>query len=209
MTLTLAIVVIPIGFVAWTLTEYLAHRFLMHSTGGRGPAAHEHLMHHAQPARTRTFVRTIGHLSMYATAAALGWLLTFAVATPIAVGLAVGWAFGYTAYEGLHFAAHHHKVRGRYDRWLRERHFHHHFGSPKKNLGVLVPWWDRLFGTEERPMIITVPRRVAMAWLLDDDGQVRREFAARYRVVGRRARTDAQLESDRTAAFADRLLSVE
>lgn len=204
---------LSLGVVAWTLTEYVAHRFTMHGTGGRGPAAHEHLMHHAQPARTRPLVRTIGHLSMYATAAVIGWVLAQAMPGIWAISLAVGWAFGYTAYEGIHFHAHHHPPKGRYDLWLRKRHFHHHFSQPKTNLGVLIPWWDQLFGSEvaphQIPNQIKVPRRVAMAWLIDDTGEVHPEFADDYVVVGRRASSDEQRALDKRAAFADQPLAID
>lgn len=200
---------VPLGVVAWTLTEYIAHRFTMHSTGGRGPAAHEHLMHHAQPERTRPLVRVIGHISMYATALAIGLVLGLVMARPIAFALALGWAFGYTAYEGVHFHAHHHAPRGAYDLWLRKRHFHHHFVAPKTNLGVLVPWWDQLFGTEVAPNRIKVPRRVAMPWLFDEHGEPDPSYATDYQIVGLRRLSPAQKEDDIDAAFSDRPLALD
>lgn len=197
------------GFVAWTLTEYLAHRFTMHGTRGRGPAAREHLMHHAKPARTRRFIRTVGHLGMYLTAVAIGLLLSLLVSTVVAATIAIGWALGYTAYEGTHFHAHHHRPRGRYDLWLRRRHFHHHFVSPQSNHGVLVPWWDQLFGTEVNPDVIPVPRRVAMTWLLDTDGAIRDDYRGDYVLAGTGragAINEQQQASDIEAAFANQPL---
>lgn len=200
---------LSLGVVAWTLTEYVAHRFTMHGTGGRGPAAHEHLMHHAQPARTRPLVRIGGHLSMYATAAVLGWLLAQVIPNVWASSIALGWAIGYTAYEGIHFHAHHHPPKGRYDLWLRKRHFHHHFSQPKTNLGVLIPWWDQVFGSEVAPSKIKVPRRVAMEWLIDERGQVLPRFTDDYVVVGQRASSDEQRALDKSAAFADQPLAFD
>lgn len=207
--LAVALAGLSLGVIAWTLTEYAAHRFTMHSTGGRGPAAREHLMHHAQPARTRPLVRTIGHISMYLVAAAIAWVLSLVIATTWAIALALGWALGYTAYEGVHFHAHHHRPRGRYDLWLRRRHFHHHFVAPKKNLGVLIPWWDQLFGTEAELGMIKVPRRLAMSWLVDECGAVHERYAADYCVVGQRRDSDTQRTSDIQAAFADQPLALD
>lgn len=215
-SLAVALAGLSLGGAAWTLTEYGAHRFTMHSTGGRGPAAHEHLMHHAQPARTRPLIRIIGHVSMYATAAVIGWILALFVPLILAMALAVGWALGYTAYEGAHFHAHHHPPLGsylssvgRYDLWLRKRHFHHHFVAPKTNLGVLVPWWDQLFGTEAPVGTIKVPRRVAMSWLIDDSGNVHDVFTTDYTVVGRRRDDKSQRANDIEAAFADQPLALD
>jgi len=155
----------------------------MHSTRGRGPAAREHLMHHAKPARTRPFVRTLGHVGMYLTAAAIGVLLSLVAPLGVSVALAGGWALGYTTYEAAHFHV-----------------------SPQANHGVLVPWWDQLFGTEVRPDVIAVPRRVAMNWLIDADGAIRDEYANDYRLAGSRRADPQQQARDIEAAFADQPL---
>ena len=69
-------------------------------------------------------------------------------------------------YEYCHAQAHLRGPVGTYSHWLRIHHFHHHFGHPMSNHGVSVPWWDRVFGTLERPERVRVPRRLAMGWLL-------------------------------------------
>lgn len=208
------------GFVTWTLTEYSAHRFLMHSVGGRGPAAKEHLMHHAQPDRTRFLIRTAGHFGMYAGAAAIGFALSLTVPRPVAIGIALGWALGYTAYEYLHWRAHHRAPFASparleaFDLRLRQRHFHHHFAQPKQNLGVMNSLWDQLFGTEVDPSRmpddpIKVPRRLAMTWLVDDAGAIKPEFAADYVLAGRLTRSEQQDAIDRAQAFSDNAPSLQ
>jgi len=192
-----------LGVVLWTGTEYGAHRFAMHSVKGRGPAAKEHLMHHAQPERTRRFIRLLGHLGMYTTAVAIGFVLSFVAPLVVAVPIALGWGIGYTLYEGLHWAAHHRPPLNEFDLRLRRRHFHHHFAAPKTNLGVMFAGWDVLLGTNVEPETIKVPRRLAMPWLVDADGNVLPEFVDHYVIVGRANRTPAQDELDRVAAFAD------
>ena len=79
----------------------------------------------------------------------------------VGVAVAVGWAAGYFFYEYQHMASHLKAPRTRYQRWLRKHHLHHHFGHPMANHGVTVPWWDRAFGTLERPEQVRVPRRMA------------------------------------------------
>ena len=73
-----------------------------------------------------------------------------------------------------------------------------------ENHGVTSPVWDLVFGTYVRvDGPIRVPRRMAMVWLVDDDGTVRPEYAADYAVVGGRRATDSQAEADERDAFAN------
>lgn len=183
------------GWLAWTLGEYLLHRFAMHELRGRGMASREHLDHHAgivAPLRTD----------------ALSWLGVLVVAAVWSVLLhpafGAGWVLGYGFYDVHHRRSHRRAPRTRYQRWLRRHHLHHHFGHPMVNHGVTWSVWDHVFGTYERPGRIRVPRRMALAsvaWLLDADGELRPEFAADYEVVGRRRTID---DTDRTDAYANR-----
>lgn len=207
MLIVVIMLTLPVGVVLWTLTEYGAHRFLMHNVGGRGPAAHEHLMHHAQPERTRAFIRTTGHIGMYTGAVVVTWLVAQIISPSIAIGLGLGWALGYTLYESFHWLAHHRPPRGQFDLRLRRRHFHHHFRAPLTNLGVMTSFWDRLFGTEAELGVIRVPRRLAMPWLVDEQGDVLPQFRSDYEVVGTLVRSPVQDEADKTAAFADQPVS--
>ncbi len=131
---------------------------------------------------------------------ALFWWLSGSAAFGLAV--AAGWAVGYFFYEYQHAQAHLRAPTGPYSRWLRHHHFHHHFGHPMANHGVSVPWWDQVFGTIEQPDRVRVPRRLAMAWLVDDDGELRPEFADDYVLVGTADRDERTAALDRARAFA-------
>ena len=76
---------------------------------------------------------------------------------------------------------------GRYGRWARRHHFHHHFVDPKTNHGVTTPLWDLVFRTYRTPEVIPVPAKLCMRWLLDDAGAVRAEHADRYQLRGARS----------------------
>ena len=95
--------------------------------------------------------------------------------------VAYGW------YEWVHAAAHLWAPRTTYGRWVRQSHFHHHFNEPLRNQGVTSPFWDHVFGTYTVPGQITVPRRMAMVWLLDADGNVKPVHQGTYAVRGKRA----------------------
>ena len=183
------------GWFLWTIGEYVMHRFLMHAMKGRGLASREHLDHHANRdsilekwALAWTGVIVVGVLLGGAVHPALG----------------IGWVAGYGFYDLQHYRAHRRAPRTRYQRWLRRHHFHHHFGHPLVNHGVTWPVWDHVFGTYQAPGRIRVPRRMAMVWLVDADGELRPEHAADYEVVGRLDRDGDQAARDRADAYANR-----
>lgn len=190
-----------LGVASWSAAEYGLHRFLMHELRGKGLASQEHLKHHADV----TYFSPTSKKLLSAAG-------TTAVAYPVAA-LATDrrWAGSYVAgliamyfgYEVLHRRAHTHPPRNRYGRWLRRSHLHHHFGSPMRNHGVTSPIWDKALGTYDEPGVVTVPRRMAPVWLVDEAGDVRPEFAADYVVKGGARRDPVQVERDRTDAFAN------
>ncbi len=121
---------------------------------------------------------------------------------PVGVALAVGWAVGYSFYEYQHATSHLRPPTTRYQRLVRRHHFHHHFGAPMANHGVTAPMWDHVFGTHERPEQVRVPRRLALPWLVDEDGEVLAEFADDYVLVGAAEPDERLLKLDRVRAFA-------
>ncbi|MFN0089059.1 MAG: sterol desaturase family protein, partial [Acidimicrobiales bacterium] len=168
-----------VGGAAWTLSEYVLHRWIMHGPRALGPAAKEHQLHHAEPALTSPALRAVA----YGGVAAAG----VGVRRVCGAGVALGWSAGYAAYEQLHWRAHHRPAACELERRRRVRHFAHHFVSARVNFGVTTSLWDRVFGTyapPAAPVPVPVPRRAAMAWLCDDAGAVRPEHRADYRVVG-------------------------
>lgn len=185
---------IAVGWFAWTLGEYLFHRFGMHALKGRGLASKEHLRHHADrdSVLEKWAVSWTGVLAV-----GFGWW-------QLAPGLGIGWVAGYGFYDLQHYRAHRRAPKTRYQRWLRRHHFHHHFGHPMVNHGVTWAVWDHVFGTWEAPGRVRVPRRMAMVWLCDEDGEIRPEHAADYELAGRVVRTDEQAKRDLVDAYANR-----
>lgn len=179
-----------LGLFSWTFVEYVMHRFLGHDPRTRpNPFATEHVRHHIEG-------NYFAPSWKKALTAAIAVVLLAYPATAIA-GLASGFAFvagfvaTYLSYEVVHRRDHTHPGKGAYARWSRRHHFYHHFGDPKSNHGVTSPIWDWVFGTYRKPGIIRVPRKLAMAWLVDPETeQVRAEHAAHY-VLGQVRRTAA------------------
>lgn len=206
-SLALGAALLLAGAFAWTLGEYVIHRFLMHELRGRGLPSREHLVHHADPEENpgRPLLSWVGIVVVGAVLfGPAGVALGARLGAPL-VGLALyaGWLVGYGAYEQVHNRAHTHAPRGAYGRWVRSHHFHHHHGHPLANHGVTSPLWDRVFGTLEVPDTIRVPRRQAMVWLVDGLGAVKAEHAGRYRLVGPADADARQRALDRARAFAN------
>ncbi|MBK9033828.1 MAG: sterol desaturase family protein [Myxococcales bacterium] len=183
--MTSLVVTFALGACSWTLLEYVIHRWLGHDRRFRGnPFGVEHVRHHAEG---NYFAPTVKKL-MVAVVVALGvggpaTLLAGAHGAAAVGGLLVM----YGAYEVLHRREHTHPGIGRYGRWARRHHFHHHFVDPRTNHGVTTPLWDLVFGTYRTPEVIPVPEKLCMRWLLDDAGSVRREHADRYTLRPARA----------------------
>ena len=194
-----------VGVNLWFLFEYLLHRFAMHELHGRGIMSREHLEHHVRAGWNFTHLTLLSWLGVAVVGAAVwfpvGWLIG---GLPIAIALALGWPAGYAFYEYQHAVSHLHPPKTRYQRWVRKNHFHHHFGKPMSNHGVTIGVWDRVFGTQERPDVVKVPRRMAkgLGWLLDDNDELRPEFADDYVLVGSFDMTERQAGIDRAKAFA-------
>jgi sterol desaturase/sphingolipid hydroxylase (fatty acid hydroxylase superfamily) len=189
------------GAASWTATEYCLHRLAMHEMRGRGMPSVEHLKHHAD---VTYFSPASKKIASAAATTAVAYPITVAVTNRRwAISFTVGLIAMYFGYEVAHRRTHTHPPRGRYGRWTRRNHMHHHFRAPMRNFGVTTPVWDRLCGTYDEPGVVTVPRRMAPAWLLDETGEIRAEFAHDYIVKGARRSEASQVERDRVDAFAN------
>ena len=138
-----------LGFVVWTLTEYLLHRFLFHAEfpGPQGAIRHFllHGYHHVFPSDPMRLVAppimSWGPALLFAAA----YFLIFGAAQ-FATVLA-GTVTGYLAYDWIHYYTHHGRPRWALGKFLRKYHMLHHFKSPQKFYGVSSPLWDQLLGT--------------------------------------------------------------
>jgi sterol desaturase/sphingolipid hydroxylase (fatty acid hydroxylase superfamily) len=115
------------GVAAWTLAEYIVHRFVLHYLAPR-----EHGLHHANPGGA---VLTIFWQI---------WIC-FALIYFIAGGAFVAGALvAYTWYLFVHHCAHHGPDKLRL-RLLKHHQRHHRFAT--RNYGVSTTLWDHVFGT--------------------------------------------------------------
>ena len=190
-----------IGAASWTGVEYGLHRFAMHEMRGHGLPSVEHLEHHGD---TAYFSPPSKKLASAAATTAVAYPVAFAVAgRRWATAFTFGLITMYFGYEVAHRRTHTRPPRNRYGRWTRRNHMHHHFGAPMRNFGVTTPVWDRLLGTYDDPGVVTVPRRMAPGWMLDEMGEIRAEYANDYIAKGAGRSDVPQVGRDREDAFAN------
>ncbi len=130
------------GWAAWTLVEYLLHRFVLH---GLPPFKRLHASHHQRP------TALIGSPTLM-TAALFG-LLVFAPSFAAlglwrACALTSGMVSGYLAYTVIHHGVHHWRSSAPWLQRRRRWHGLHHRSPPKHAcFGVTSGLWDHVFGT--------------------------------------------------------------
>lgn len=139
------------GWLAWTLLEYVFHRFLFHlgahDEAGRLRSFMMHGYHHEFPNDRMRLVAP--PLMSWTLAAAVVSLYTVALGFDRAVTLFAGTAAGYVAYDWIHYYTHHFKPRNAVGRWLKRYHLLHHFDDTwdSHRFGISSPLWDLVFGT--------------------------------------------------------------
>jgi sterol desaturase/sphingolipid hydroxylase (fatty acid hydroxylase superfamily) len=167
------IVEVLLGALAWTLLEYMMHRWLGHKFK-RNPFGVEHVRHHVEG---NYFAPSWKKVIFAAVIAAL-------LALTAGIAFTAGLIGMYAAYEVLHRLEHTHAGIGPYGRWARRHHFHHHFVDGRTNHGVTSPLWDVVFGTyQPAAPVIRVPRKLCMPWLLDPTtNDIRSAHAGTYQL---------------------------
>jgi sterol desaturase/sphingolipid hydroxylase (fatty acid hydroxylase superfamily) len=134
------------GLLAWTLVEYLLHRFAFHAPTrflGR-----RHIAHHADVSERALTPAKWQPVLMVAIAGLGGAHALFGRA---GVEALAGLLVGYALYEVTHYAVHYWKLEADWFRALKRYHLSHHFQSPRARFGVTSPVWDIVFGTFRVP----------------------------------------------------------
>ncbi len=139
-----------VGVLAWSLLEYVSHRFLLHAMPGsdRLRALNLHLRHHASPGdlayQVIPFWVSLPILAV--VVAVFRWGLgTWEHACLCTASALVGYLF----YEYVHLHVHL-PGGGRIVRALRRHHLHHHHVDATRSFGFTSPLWDVVFRTQRR-----------------------------------------------------------
>jgi sterol desaturase/sphingolipid hydroxylase (fatty acid hydroxylase superfamily) len=137
------------GLAAWSLTEYLMHRWVFHF---RPRARWQqriyfmiHGVHHDYPNDSRRLVMPpLVSLPLAALFAGLFWAIFPPGQAPV---FFAAFVTGYLVYDTAHYAIHHFAPRGALLRFLKRHHLRHHYVLSDRNFGVSSPVWDYVFGT--------------------------------------------------------------
>ncbi len=135
-----------VGFVTWTLMEYVLHRSVLHRKTYFAPM---HGQHHASPL---AYIGTPAWVSVSVLSGVFLLPVWRWFGFDVADGLTVGVMIGYWWYGIVHHVVHHHAntASPSYFNDLRAWHMRHHYSPKSGNFGVTTPLWDYVFGTTIR-----------------------------------------------------------
>jgi sterol desaturase/sphingolipid hydroxylase (fatty acid hydroxylase superfamily) len=125
--LSVTVVLFCCGLAAWTLAEYITHRFVLHAI-----APVQHRIHHARPQEPvdKIFWQI--------------WLAFAVVYLTIGGAVLAGVLVAYAWYLSVHYCAHQNPAF--LPASLLKHHLDHHKFA-NRNYGVTTKLWDRVFGT--------------------------------------------------------------
>lgn len=139
---------IGLGWLIWSLTEYLLHRHVFHFEP-RSPLLQRavfviHGNHHADP---NDPLRNLMPPIVSVPVGLLVWAAALAVAGPAGTWLLLGFMSGYVFYDIVHYACHQFPMKGRVGRVLKMHHMRHHYLRAEGNYAITGILWDRIFFT--------------------------------------------------------------
>ena len=133
-----------LGFLTWTLTEYVMHRFIFHyhpsSEWGKKLHFIFHGIHHDYPCDRLRLVLPPSVSIPLATGFYFLW--NYIIPSPGFYAFFAAFLLGYLVYDMFHYAIHHLEVKGSLWNTLKTHHLKHHYVDPDKGFGVSSPLWD-------------------------------------------------------------------
>ena len=140
------------GLLAWTLFEYILHRWVFHfipqTTEGKRWWYPVHQIHHDVQEWDRLVAPPLLSLPLCAFFLTLFYGV---FGTPTLWPFFGGFVLGYLAYDYVHLYTHFARPTSRLGKGLRRRHLQHHHAFPDRWYGVSSPLWDYVFRTHVRP----------------------------------------------------------
>ncbi len=152
------------GFLFWTLTEYVLHRFAFHfpakSAAGKRFVYIMHGLHHDDPNDPTRLVMPPVPALIYC---AVLYTLYSSVLGPVNVKpFFAFFLLGYLCYDYIHYYVHHFTPTTKVGKYLKKYHMVHHFKDHGAKWGVSNPLWDYVFGTvEEKSVEKKAPKKTA------------------------------------------------
>jgi len=146
-----------LGFAAWTLAEYMLHRFLFHLEDQVSWSSKRlcvfhfiiHGIHHAFPMdKHRLVFPVIPGYILYS----LIFIPLFNATLPTlwVPCLSGGFLSAYILYDMVHYFLHHSQPASAYWKDMKLYHMQHHYKNGKLGFGVSSKFWDYVFQTQIR-----------------------------------------------------------
>ena len=129
------------GVAAWTLTEYVLHRWMLH---GVEPFRRWHLAHHRHAG---VAIRVPVLFSVLLVLAVVGLPALLSGGSAFAAPLSAGMLLGNVLQESVHHRLHDTRPLGSWLEARRRLHGFHHFRDERRGYGTLTDFWDHVFGT--------------------------------------------------------------
>jgi sterol desaturase/sphingolipid hydroxylase (fatty acid hydroxylase superfamily) len=138
-----------LGIVAWSISEYVLHRWVFHWTNDTAWGKRVHFLlhgvHHDFPNDKDRLVMPLP--TSVPLAIIFYTLFTLTLGRTIGEPFFAGFAIGYLFYDGTHYYVHHFVPTTRWGKFLRRHHMTHHFADHDGGFGVSSPLWDYVFRT--------------------------------------------------------------
>ncbi|WP_379923037.1 sterol desaturase family protein [Erythrobacter sp. R86502] len=139
---------IGLGWLAWSLTEYMLHRHVFHFEPRSALLQRAvfiiHGNHHTD---SNDPLRNLMPPIVSIPVGLLIWIAAVAVAGPTGTWFLLGFMSGYVLYDLVHYACHQFPMKGRLGRRLKTHHMRHHHLRAKGNYAITGMVWDRVFST--------------------------------------------------------------
>lgn len=149
------------GFVTWTFTEYVLHRFVFHMNPRNAMQERVqyllHGLHHEDPGDPTRLV--MPPLPAIFFALVLFSVFRMGLGEENVEPFFAFFLVGYLVYDYLHFAMHHFRIGTRMGRRLKQNHMIHHYVNSDALWGVSSPVWDWVFGTLHHQEAVSTARR--------------------------------------------------
>jgi len=138
-----------VSIFSWTLFEYFAHTYLLHSMSkalsSRNFLQKSHLQHHEYPLDEHRVV--LSPLVSIPGAFLFYFLFYFTMGDPYSSSFFAGFVTGYLIYDFVHYTVHHKSYKIKFFNTLKRHHLLHHYKHPEKNFGLSITFWDKVFRT--------------------------------------------------------------
>jgi sterol desaturase/sphingolipid hydroxylase (fatty acid hydroxylase superfamily) len=140
---------VALGWLVWSLTEYMLHRHVFHFEP-RSPLLQRavfiiHGNHHAD---SNDPLRNLMPPIVSIPVGLLIWAGASAMIGPAGTWFLLGFMLGYVIYDLVHYACHQFPMKGRIARFLKTHHMRHHHLRAKGNYAITGMIWDRVFATK-------------------------------------------------------------